>query len=206
MRNKLAIAALLALLAVPLYAQTIRNTRISKLNNRVFVDVMVGADAGAKLVACIAAIPASGGICDARGLEGAQVISTTVTVNKPVVILLGYTTITCSASPCFDFPRLGRLSSLIGVGKGSSTDGGSRIVAADGTITPMIRIIGDAELTRTSQIYIENLTVEGVFTVTQIGLFANFATGVFLRGVQFTELGQAEDIDNVFQMNHSKSS
>ena len=171
-------------------------------NNIIYADAQLGADLGAKITNCIARIPATGGICDARGLEGAQAISSTITVNKSVAILLGYTTITCSVSPCFDFPAAGRLSSLIGVGKGSSTDGGTRIVASDGTITPMLRILGTNESTRTSQIYLENFTIEGVFTATQIGLSAHFATGVFLRGVQFTELGQAEDFDNVFLATH----
>ena len=171
-------------------------------NNIIYADAQLGADLGVKITNCLARIPATGGICVARGLEGAQVISTTITVNKPVVILLGYTTITCSVSPCFDFVTAGAGSRLIGIGKGSSTTGGTRIVANDGTVTPLIRILGTAELTRISQIYLENLTIEGVFTVTQIGLSAHFATGIFLRGVQFTELGQAEDFDNVFLATH----
>jgi hypothetical protein len=38
-------------------------------------DLMPGADAGAKIAACIAALPVTGGICDARGLQGVQTIS-----------------------------------------------------------------------------------------------------------------------------------
>ena len=180
------------------------NVSIGTLNNRCYADTQAGADLGFKVAACLTALTSTGGIIDATGLEGAQAISSTITVNKPVVILLGYTTITCSASPCFDFVTAGKGSRLIGVGKGSTTAGGSRIVASDGTVTPLVRILGTAELTRISQIYLENFTIEGVFTVTQIGLSVHFASGVFLRGVQFLELGQAEDFDNVFFATHEQ--
>ena len=65
-------------------------------NNIRFVDQFAGANAGVKLVACIAALPATGGICDARGLEGAQVITANpfVGVTKPVVTKLCGVTLT----------------------------------------------------------------------------------------------------------------
>jgi hypothetical protein len=58
-------------------------------------------DAGGKLIACHAALPATGGVLDARNLVGAQVISTTVNFTKPVTLLLGASTFSCSAAPCF---------------------------------------------------------------------------------------------------------
>ncbi|MGD0693660.1 MAG: hypothetical protein ABSB82_02280 [Terriglobia bacterium] len=51
-------------------------------------DLMPGSDGGAKIIACIASLPATGGTCDARGLVGAQNWST-VTISKDVTILLG---------------------------------------------------------------------------------------------------------------------
>ena len=248
MRNKLAIAALLALLAVPLCAQTIRPTRISQiqwtelttaqeagmtlaegsfwyntdlncyrgrgaastgciLSGVVPIQqchLFAGADAGAKITACIAAVPATGGIADARGLEGAQAISTTITVNKQVMILLGHATYTTSVAPAFDFGRAGRSSYIIGVGTGSSTEFGTRILAANGTLTPLVRIQGTNTSTRATVIHLENFTIEGVFTVTQIGLFVNFASEIFLKNVRFAELGQAEDIDDVFTVVHEQ--
>jgi len=51
-------------------------------------DLMPGSDGGAKIIACIASLPATGGTCDARGLVGTQNWST-VTISKDVTILLG---------------------------------------------------------------------------------------------------------------------
>jgi len=56
-------------------------------------DSLQGADAGAKLAACFAALPASGGTADARGLTGEQRITNDVFagVTKPGKLLLGKT-------------------------------------------------------------------------------------------------------------------
>jgi len=61
-------------------------------------DLMPGADAGAKITAAIAALPATGGTVDARGLEGAQSIPTPLVINKPVRLLLGSATYTLPTS------------------------------------------------------------------------------------------------------------
>jgi hypothetical protein len=61
-------------------------------------DLMPGADAGAKIAAAIAALPATGGTLDARGLEGAQSIPTPLVINKPVRLLLGSATYTLPTS------------------------------------------------------------------------------------------------------------
>ncbi len=47
------------------------------------VDQQSGANLGAQLAACVAALPATGGTCDARNYKGAQTISTAVTVSVP---------------------------------------------------------------------------------------------------------------------------
>ena len=79
----------------------VANAAFKELNNVQFCDQHAGATAGVKIAACIAALPAAGGTADARGLEGAQTISSTITVNKQVQLLLGAATFSCSASPCF---------------------------------------------------------------------------------------------------------
>jgi len=56
-------------------------------------DTFAGADAGAKIAACWAAMPA-GGTCDARKLLGAQTISAQLDLNKPGTLLLGDATYT----------------------------------------------------------------------------------------------------------------
>ena len=48
-----------------------------------------GTNAGVKIHACIADLPVTGGTCDARGLEGAQAITTSIVVDRPTVLLLG---------------------------------------------------------------------------------------------------------------------
>jgi parallel beta-helix repeat protein len=58
------------------------------LNKVRFADQFTGNDAGEKISACIADLPPSGGICDARGLEGEQEIGSILTLAKPNVTLL----------------------------------------------------------------------------------------------------------------------
>lgn len=166
-------------------------------NNTRFADQFAGADAGAKITACIAALPSTGGTCDARGLEGAQTISSTITVNKPVQILLGYATYTTSASPAFDFTEAGDFSSLIGVGIGNTSGiGGTQITAASSGVMPLIRLEGTNGTTRITRVRLAHFQLNGTDTLDgQTGILFNFFTGIELENVQFSLLGQAEDID-----------
>ncbi len=59
-------------------------------------------DFGAQINAAIAALPVTGGTIDARGIVGSQTIASTVTVDRPVTLLLGPVTVTVSASTAFD--------------------------------------------------------------------------------------------------------
>jgi len=59
-----------------------------------------GSDAGAQIQACINALPASGGVADARGLQGAQTANQTINLgSKAVELLLGAIRLTSSANP-----------------------------------------------------------------------------------------------------------
>lgn len=75
-------------------------TYVKDLNNVLKCDQFSGANAGAKIAACIAAIPSTGGTADARGFQGAQAINQDVFsgVTKPVTLLLGAATFTLGAS------------------------------------------------------------------------------------------------------------
>lgn len=64
---------------------------------------MVGATFGAKIQACHDALPAAGGTCDARELTGAQAISTTISLTKPIELLLGVVTVTSAVNPAITF-------------------------------------------------------------------------------------------------------
>ena len=68
--------------------------------NRVrYANVFGGSDAGARIAAAIADLPDTGGIVDARGIEGLQVISSPLTVSKNnVTLLLGAATYASSAN------------------------------------------------------------------------------------------------------------
>jgi parallel beta-helix repeat protein len=70
------------------------NVLVPRLNKIRFADQFPGADAGAKIAAAIADLPSTGGTVDARGLEGAQNVSTPLVINKPVRLLLGSATYT----------------------------------------------------------------------------------------------------------------
>ncbi|MEK9186452.1 MAG: hypothetical protein AAB885_02585, partial [Patescibacteria group bacterium] len=92
------------------------NASFKGINNIRLVNSFSGADAGAKIANCISDIPSTGGICDARGFEGSQTISSTITVNKPVTILLGKATFSASAAP-FNITANG--ARIIGTGRQS---------------------------------------------------------------------------------------
>ncbi|PYV15815.1 MAG: hypothetical protein DMG21_13790, partial [Acidobacteria bacterium] len=57
-----------------MHAQSV-NFPVANLNNVRYASAFPGATAGVKIANCIADLPASGGVCDARGLEGAQTIA-----------------------------------------------------------------------------------------------------------------------------------
>ncbi len=71
-------------------------------NNVTQANVFAGADAGAKIVAAIAAgCPLAGGVIDARGLIGAQAISATITVPAYCQLLFGAGQFTSTVTPIF---------------------------------------------------------------------------------------------------------
>jgi len=94
--RKLLIPILALLLATPVWGQT-QHDRINAkgINNVRKCDQFAGANAGAKIAACIADLPSTGGVADARGLEGAQTIPDALTITADnVTLLLGAASIT----------------------------------------------------------------------------------------------------------------
>lgn len=71
---------------------------------------------GGKVKTCYDALPGTGGTIDARGLEGAQVWTTTLTCSKPVTILLGASTIAVSNQVMVN----GAGCVIVGLGQGIS--------------------------------------------------------------------------------------
>jgi len=97
-----------------------------------------GNDAGAKIAACIAALPSGGGVCDARGLTGNQTISS-FTITKPVSLLIGAGNYSVTGTVTWqnvDGP------SLVGVGT-QLTSNRMTVFTWDGDATaPMFRLTG----------------------------------------------------------------
>jgi hypothetical protein len=94
------------------------NVSATAYNNVIEADTQAGADACAKIAAAIAALPATGGTVDARGLQGAQSCGANpfAASTKPVQLLLGGVTITTSA--CWSVPSN---TVIAGAGRGVST-------------------------------------------------------------------------------------
>src|SRR5262249_37113466 len=85
------------------------------INSIRYANQFSGADASAKISAAIADLPSTGGTVDARGLEGAQSITTNVSLSKPVQLLLGGATYSFSGSGAISISSCG--SSVEGLGQ-----------------------------------------------------------------------------------------
>ncbi len=75
------------------------NLAIQRDDNVRHADQFPGSDAGAEINACVADLPATGGVCDARGFQGAQTAAATIVLNKPVRLLLGPMTLKVAGNP-----------------------------------------------------------------------------------------------------------
>ena len=124
-----------------LAAKTISNVR--------FADQFAGTDAGAKIAAAITDLPSTGGVVDARGLEGSQTVTTDffAGTTKPVILLLGKATF---ASTVEWRPSSG--SQIIGVGRES--------VITQPNATNLTHIL-NTQTNNSSRVVIQNLLVDG---------------------------------------------
>ncbi len=69
---------------------------VSSPQSVIQADRFKGQDAGEKIAQCLAALPATGGVCDARNLAGDQYSANGFTVgggSKPMQLMLGATTL-----------------------------------------------------------------------------------------------------------------
>lgn len=157
-------------------------------SNIVFqVDNYLGANAGAKIIACLAAIPASGGACDARSLSGAQSATTTIAVPDKATLLLGGVTLTSSASTIVCY---GTGSVVLGVTSATTSLAGSlnnQVGAAPCTPSAdsSFSTIGDMRINLSGTTSTFGLRVvrhsEGVFNNLWITLGADASnTGIYL--------------------------
>lgn len=110
-----------------------------------------GANAGAKIVACIAALPSTGGTADARGLEGAQTLTNFWSgVTKPVTVLLGAGTYTTAVTLAFPNVQGLELKGLgVGVTNINYSGAATAISKADQTTNTSHLRLSDFTLTNT---------------------------------------------------------
>jgi hypothetical protein len=97
-------------------------TLVSTLNNTCFADQQAGADMGIKITACIATLPATGGIVDATGFQGAQTWSTNIfsATTKPILLKIGPSQVTVNTTQIPNTPNV----RVIGTG-GFGNSGGT---------------------------------------------------------------------------------
>ncbi len=101
MPRLLAAAALLSAAIAPANSSTVPPTSggsMSVVGSVLIAANFPGADAETKIANCIAALPTTGGICDARGITGPEAWGDTLVISKPVTLLLGYAVFIYSGS------------------------------------------------------------------------------------------------------------
>lgn len=130
------------------------------INKIRYCNASTGATAGAKIAACIADLPSTGGVADARGIEGNQTISQNIWdgVSKPVTLLLGAANFTVTVTQSIDCDSC----QIIGLGhNGVSTTAGTVF-----TSSGLTKTFGIASLNLMS-----DLTITGDSTASATGLF-----------------------------------
>lgn len=184
------------------------NFSVNRLNGIRMADQFPGKDAGSKLAAAIADLPLVGGVVDARGLVGAQTVSSDFFAGRPgVLLLLGNATYTTSVP--IVVPDKSR---IVGIGRGDPGTFGTVLRAAS-TLPASSYVVklGGNDLAFGTRI--ENLTVDcnhvagcgGVFSDTineQSGLrhvlIINYLTkGIFVSAVNGAQNYFMEDLEVV---------
>lgn len=121
-----------------------------------YAEKFAGEDAGAKITACMSALPATGGVCDARQLGGVQRSATGFTVgtpSKPVELLLGSVDLWVNKTIYIQ-----ARSSMVGLPSSNGIgvyQGATLIKAADQTNLPVVlEVVGGLAV-------LQDITVDG---------------------------------------------
>lgn len=150
-----------------------------------------GQTADAWMAAAIAQLPSSGGIIDARGLQGAQTLAALVTVPSGVTLQLGAATYTCSVFPCINVAG----GKLQGAGRDTSFGGpkGTIIQGSGGVFVEMtqnrsvvedLQIIATASNSSNIGILLQNgSSAIGRWQIRRVNLVGNGATGIGIHTV-----------------------
>lgn len=92
---------------------------------------------------------------------------------------------------------------LAGCGMGSTGSGGTRLIASSGSVTPLVEVQGSSSSSRSTNIFIRDVTIGGVYTTSQVCMQIDHASYVSQEHVQYTNCGQAEWDDDVYRSLHN---
>lgn len=169
-----------------------------------------GADAGAKIAACLAALP-PGGTCDARALVGRQAAAATLSIDKPMTLLFGKTNLTLFGNPGIAIAS--RDVHIQGGGPGvSQLSQGSLDTDIISNIIGGYCPSGTTAAERVSNLEVDHLSFHGIAgTVSACpnnGVDILDGSGIFVHDNQFTglreEAARASNSTNVvFQRNQA---
>jgi hypothetical protein len=173
--------------------------------NVVNAEAFAGDSASAKIIAARDSCPPTGCVVDARGLQGAQTISETITLGlpngggKPVQLLLGAATFTTTACPAFELKGESTILEGLGEGKYVGTFSLTTIqVAASGCSAasgPLVRISIDAGVRGGT---IRRLRIDGQRTSLQQGALPAtagieiFASQTFRNTIEDVTIGNVK--------------
>lgn len=150
-----------------------------------------GSTADAWIAAAIAQLPSSGGLIDARSLQGAQTLAALVTVPNGVTLQLGAATYTCSVLPCINVAG----GKLKGAGRDTSFGGpkGTIIQGSGGVLVEMtqnrsviedLQIIATASTSSNVGILVQNGSSSiGRWQILRVNLVGNGGRGIGIHTV-----------------------
>lgn len=153
-----------------------------------------GSDAGAKINACVNSLPSTGGVADARGITGAQTISTEVVLNKSNVdVLLGEATFTMTKRVYIQASSV----RLRGGGGGVTTLKASASIAYADNDLVLVSAGGvyPSPLSALSNVIVQDLTVDGNQANTTVG--RPYADDTHGTGINLNRCGDCKVLNNI---------
>lgn len=154
---------------------TIPEIITSDVTGIIYIDGTVYPQSGVGIAAAISALGSGGGTIVLPCATYS--ITSTIVINTPIVFQ--------------------------GCGTGSTTTNGTRLIAASGTITPVIQVQGASASSRATDIYFRDMTIGSTtYTTSQNCMTIDHATLIDLRNVAFNNCGQAEWVDDAYQVGH----
>jgi len=119
---------------------TLGSVTATSVNGTIMADSQAGGDFCAKISAAVSAAPATGAIINAVGLSGTQSCASTLTISKPVTVILGATVLTLNGNPGINITSKGvTLEGLHHVTAGVTTSGANASRLISGASGPLIQ-------------------------------------------------------------------